>query len=240
MELDQQDLKNSPAPRSHAAWKVGAKTRQAVEHHYDDARPGKPLYLMMPGGLVALASLALIVFIIYRVWIERVMAQASGVPLLILLAPLYIGGVFLFSYGYELYNVSKALRLTAIVVFLTLAAVVIVAALVFALGAMGSQGGPGSSRRSRRRTSSGQNGSGGGGGFGWGMFPFPIFFGGLGMPGRTVTREVVREEPAAPPEPESVACPYCGTSYVPTETEFACPACGAPTPKELLPLESRA
>jgi hypothetical protein len=237
MELNQQqDLKSKPAPPSYGAWNVGAKTRQAVEHHYDDARPGKPLYLMLPGGLVALASLGLIVFIVYRVWIEQVMAQASGVPLLVLLAPLYIGGVFLFSYGYELYNVPKALRLTAIIVFLTLAAVVIVAALVLALGAMGSQE-SGSGRRSRRGTSSGQ--AGGGGGFGGGIFPFPIFFGGLGMPGRSVTREVVREEPAPPPEPVSVQCPYCATSYVPAQTEFACPACGAPTPKELLPLESR-
>jgi hypothetical protein len=235
MGLDQQDFKNEPAPPSYGAWKLGAKTRQAVEHHYDDARPGKPLYLMLPGGVIALASLALIALIVYRVWIAQVMAQASGVPLLVLLVPLYIGGVFLFSYGYELYNVPKALRLTAIVVFLTLAAVVIVAVLVLALGAMGSQE-SGSSRRSRRGTSSGQ---GVGGGFGGGIFPFPIFFGGLGMPGRTVTREVVREEPAPPPEPASVQCPYCATSYVPAQTEFACPACGAPTPKELLPLEAR-
>jgi hypothetical protein len=40
-----------------------------------------------------------------------------------LLAPFYVGGVFLFSYGYELYNVPRAIRLTAIIVFVTLAAV---------------------------------------------------------------------------------------------------------------------
>jgi len=32
----------------------------------------------------------------------------------VLLAPVYIGGVFLFSYGYELYDLPRALRLTAI------------------------------------------------------------------------------------------------------------------------------
>jgi hypothetical protein len=212
---------------------VRAKTRQVVEHHYDDAKPGKPLYLMIPGGVIALASLALIVFIAYRVWVEGVMAQANGLMLLALLSPIYIGGVFLFSYGYELYNAPKALRLTAIVVFITLAAVVIVAALLLALGAMGSQE-SGSARRSRGGTSSRQ---GGGGGFGWGMFP--ILFGGLGMPTQTVTRDVVREEPAPPPVPPSVQCPYCGNTYVPAPTNFSCPACGAPTPKELLLLESR-
>ncbi len=75
---------------------------------------------------------------------------------------------------------------------------------------------------------------------GWGMFP--IFMGGWGMPGQTVTREVIREEPAppaTPPPPPSIQCPYCGNTYVPSETNFACPTCGAPTPHELLPLDNR-
>jgi len=36
---------------------VRARTRQVVDHHHDDDKPGKPLYLLIPGGLVALASL---------------------------------------------------------------------------------------------------------------------------------------------------------------------------------------
>ena len=49
----------------------------------------------------------------------------AGVPLagaIAILAPFYVGGVFLFSYGYELYNIPRAIRLTAIIVFLTFAA----------------------------------------------------------------------------------------------------------------------
>lgn len=42
------------------------------------------------------------------------MSQNEGLTLMAILAPFYIGGVFLFSYGYELYNVPKALRLTAL------------------------------------------------------------------------------------------------------------------------------
>jgi hypothetical protein len=232
MALDQQHLENKLSPPSYGALNVRAKTRQVVEHHYDDAKPGKPLYLMIPGGVIALASLALIVFTAYRVWVEGAMAQANGLMLLALLAPIYIGGVFLFSYGYELYDVPKALRLTAIVVFITLAAVVIVAVLLLALGAMGDQE-SGSARRSRGGTPSRQ---GGGGGFGWGMFP--IFFGGLGMPTQSVTRDVVPEESPPPSAPTSVQCPYCDNTYVPARTNFTCPACGAPAPKELLPLKS--
>ena len=102
---------------------VGAKTRQVVDHHYDDEKPGKPLYLLVPGGLIALASLALIIYIAYQAWYLGEMPADKGQTLILILAPFYIGGVFLFSYGYELYDVPKALRLTAIIVFITLAAV---------------------------------------------------------------------------------------------------------------------
>ena len=44
---------------------VRDRTRQVVDHHYDDDKPGKPLYLLIPGGLVALASLALIIYLAY-------------------------------------------------------------------------------------------------------------------------------------------------------------------------------
>jgi hypothetical protein len=47
---------------------VRAKAQQVVDHHYDDQKPGKPLYLLVPGGLIALASLALIIYIAYQTW----------------------------------------------------------------------------------------------------------------------------------------------------------------------------
>ncbi len=213
---------------------VPAKTRQVVDHHYDDTKLGKPLYLMIPGGLVALASLSLIVLIGYFAWISGTLPQNEATMLIALLSPLYIGGVFLFSYAYELYDFVKALRLTAIIVFLTVASVVIVAALAVAVGAMTEQGsGSSDSRRSRSST---RNGAGGGMSEG-GWMPWPIFWGGLGgfgAPTPTVTREIVREVPAEPPKPQPVRCPYCGSSYVPENSHFECPNCGAVTPNEVL------
>jgi len=37
-----------------------------------------------------------------------------------------------------------------------------------------------------------------------------------------------------PVAPRSIDCPYCRRSYVPAEQNYACPACGAATPKELI------
>jgi hypothetical protein len=218
------------------ARQVSAKTHEVIEYDHDESLPGKPLHILIPGGLVALASLAVIVLVIYRTWFAEELNQGTGLFLLALLAPFYVGGVFLFSYGYELYNVPRALRLTAIIVFLTVAAVVIVAVLFFVLGA----GGKGLSESSSNKKSAGKSkvkpksmpSSSGGSGLP-NLGPVVV----LGGPGRTHTREVTREvvkEVEVPVAPRAIDCPFCGRSYVPADENYACPACGAATPKELI------
>ena len=217
------------------ARQVGAKTQEVIEYDHDESRPGKPLHILIPGGLVALASLAVIVLVAYMTWWEGELPQNTGLILIALLAPFYVGGVFLFSYGYELYNIPRAIRLTVIIVFLTFAAVVIVAVLFFLLGS--GKGLPESSSKKKSSgqgkveaknipSSSGQTGLPN-------MGPLVV----LGGPGRTHTREVTREvvkEVEVPVAPRAIDCPYCGRSYVPAEQEYACPACGAATPQELI------
>ncbi len=240
------------------ARQVRAKTHEVFEYDHDDEKPGKPLHILIPGGLIALAALALIVFIGYQTWFEENLAQEIGTILCLILAPFYVGGVFLFSYGYELYNIPRAIRLTAIIVFVTLAAVVIVAVLFFVLGNM--KGGSKSSSRSSKSSSSKSSGSSTlssetknmfGGMVAGGMArdsssgsgsssggshhsSGPIF---IGTGGRTrvetreVTKEVVKE---VPKEPMPITCPFCTRSYVPVEHKYICPSCGAATPKDLI------
>ena len=240
------------------ARQVRAKTHEVFEYDHDDEKPGKPLHILIPGGLIALAALALIVFIGYQTWFEENLAQEIGTILCLILAPFYVGGVFLFSYGYELYNIPRAIRLTAIIVFVTLAAVVIVAVLFFVLGNM--KGGSKSSSRSSKSSSSKSSGSstlssetknmfggmvaggmardsssGGGSSSGGSHHSSgPIF---IGTGGRTrvetreVTKEVVKE---VPKEPMPITCPFCTRSYVPVEHKYICPSCGAATPKDLI------
>lgn len=232
------------------ARQVRAKTHEVYEYDHDDEKPGKPLHILIPGGLIALATLALIVFIGYLTFIEESLSQDLGILLMLILAPFYVGGVFLFSYGYELYNIPRALRLTAIIVFVTLAAVVIVAVLFLVLGNSkgGSKSSSKSSSSSRSRSSGGlsssesrsafggaaiggmmKDSSSGGGSSSGG----PIFVGGGRT--RTVTREVTKEViKEVPKEPMPITCPFCTRSYVPIEHKYVCPSCGAATPKELI------
>jgi hypothetical protein len=134
------------------AREMRAKTHEVYEYDHDENKPGKPLHILIPGGLIALATLALIVFIGYQTYLEESLSQDLGNILMLVLAPFYVGGVFLFSYGYELYDIPRALRLTAIIVFVTLAAVVIIAVLFLVLGNM--KGGSNSSSSSKSRSSS--------------------------------------------------------------------------------------
>jgi hypothetical protein len=214
------------------AREVSAKTQEVVDYDHDESLPGKPLHLIIPGGIIALAVLAVIVLVAYLTWWEGRLSQGTGLTLIGLLVPFYVGGVFLFSYGYELYNVPRAIRLTVIIVFLTLASVVIVAVLFFVFSS-GKGELPGSSDKksgSKAKARPSKTPSSSGGGFGVPNMG-PIIM--MGGPGRTreVTREVVKEVPVAP---RSIDCPYCGRSYVPSEQNYACPACGAATPKELI------
>jgi hypothetical protein len=237
------------------AREMRAKTHEVYEYDHDENKPGKPLHILIPGGLIALATLALIVFIGYQTYLEESLSQDLGNILMLVLAPFYVGGVFLFSYGYELYNIPRALRLTAIIVFVTLAAVVIVAVLFLALGNMKGGSRSSSSNKSSSKSSGSAKPSSKNSGLGGGLVGGAVAKRSSSMPsssssssggdililggggGRTrvetreVTKEVVKE---VPKEPMPITCPFCTRSYVPVEYQFICPSCGAATPKDLI------
>jgi hypothetical protein len=239
------------------ARQVRAKTHEVFEYDHDDEKPGKPLHILIPGGLIALATLALIIFIGYQTFLEESISQSLGTTLMLVLSPFYVGGVFLFSYGYELYNLPRALRLTAIIVFVTLAAVVIVAVLFVLMSS--SKGGFNSSSKSSKsskssgsskvasqtgsewgagmigagvakKSSSSSSASGSGGGYHSGGNIF-VGSGGTRVETREVTKEVVKE---VPKEPMPITCPFCSRSYIPVDQKYVCPSCGAATPKDLI------
>jgi hypothetical protein len=236
------------------ARQIRSKTREVFEYDHDEEKPGKPLHILIPGGLIALITLAVMILVGYQTWVETNLEESLSIILLMILAPFYVGGVFLFSYGYELDNIPRALRLTAIIVFVTVFAVVIVAVLFVVFGNSKGGGSSSSSRsssRSRTSRNSSESGLGAAGAMIGGLMDKssdsssrgssgghyssgPVFLGGMGgtrVETREVTKEVIKE---VPKDSMPITCPFCTRSYVPVDHKYICPSCGAATPKDLI------
>jgi hypothetical protein len=200
-----------------------------VNHHYDPNLEGKPLGWLIGGAVIAIPALILAVLVAIQTFGNHTLDQTTGIGFLAVLVPIYAVGVFVFSYGYELYDMKKALRLTAVVVVISVFAVVMVAALVAVIAAMSkSRGGS---------SSSGGSGYAGGyhGGGGGGLLEGLVLGSVLNSGGN---REVIREVPVPvePPPPQPITCPFCQQEYVPAQTEFKCPRCGGPAPEGSQPV----
>jgi hypothetical protein len=130
---------------------IREQTFQVIDHHHDTGNPDKPLFMLVPGGVGAVAALAFICFLGYRTFLDESMTVASFGYSCIGLVPVFVGATFIFSYGYELYDLKKALKLTATIGGIALAAVVIVVVLVVV-----AQSGWSTSSRSKRSGGSGR------------------------------------------------------------------------------------
>lgn len=208
------------------ARKVRQKTREVVEFHRDDDRPGKPLHLIIPFGLLALAALLTICGVVHQTWIKHVWEESKGIGTLVVLLPVYIGSVFAFSYGYELYDVERATKLTAWIVLLTVGIVVVVGVLFCLLSGSGdSKNDKGSSSKSSEGSSSSSTSnwfsSGGSSSSSTGTPWIDLNL------SSSSTSEVGTETPIEPLPPQPIACTFCKSEFIPEETEFKCPSCGA-------------
>jgi len=202
-----------------------------MEHHYSTDNPDKPLWLLVPGAMIALAALGVIISFAYHTWYAKTITVDQGVSRILLLAPVYAAGVFVFSYGYELYDLWAAIRLTLIVVAVTAFAVVMVAALFAVL----------SGSKDAKSSSSLTSGRGVGGSSGRGLSL------NLGRGDHWVSSTSSPPPPATsgpivplPPPiasaamPPALACPACGQSFFLGSRTLYCPSCGKSIPPELL------
>lgn len=134
----------SPVATDTRTHQLLARTAAIAEHHHDTCNPDKPLFLLIPGGTIALASL---IFGAYRVYFGLLDEHAlKPVPpelinQIIFALIMYFSGLFVFSYGYELYNLKKAAKVTILAGVVGIAAVAVAIVCVFALGALAKKGG---------------------------------------------------------------------------------------------------
>lgn len=204
------------------------KSAAVIDHHFDDGIPGKPLHLMIPGGLIALLSLGAFAYLQWQSW-QHVIEHAQAVQAQTLSAIGYVVGVFLFSYGYELYDFSEALKLTVIVVLVTVLAVVIVLALVAVAKDLFKRGSSSSSASSSTGPAIAPDAS---------VVAAPSIVtrvnsrlaGDALYVASGVYDGALEARATAPDEPTPVICAQCQTSFEPTDNNGACPSCGLAAP----------
>jgi hypothetical protein len=182
---------------------VLAKAREVLAYDRDPARLGRPVSLLLGGGSLALVALALIVALAYRTWyLERIDADRGwfGVSLLFVI---YVFGIFVFSYAYALYDMGKAMRLTAVVAFVS---VVAIFAVIGALALL-------SKVKDGTGLLQGKSGA--------------VRAVGIFTPTDEDSYEVEPlPDDLPPPQPFTIGCASCGARFAPVPPEAICPYCG--------------
>jgi uncharacterized membrane protein YgcG len=207
------DLRNS----QYRARQVTPKTQEVANYHFDNSKPGRPLHLLVPGGLVALASLAVIIYIVYTTWYLHQLTVENASIFLAILSPIYIGGVFTFSYGYELYDLKRALRLTIIIVIITIAILIVGASLLSLAGGALRGGSSKKSSSSSRSSSGGSHGS--------------VVSSGRSSSSSSHSHSSSHGSAFRKVTAQPIVCPFCGHSYIASQFNHICPNCGSPLPR---------
>lgn len=242
-------LAYAPTIPSH---QVVARAHEVSDYHYDDSKPGKPLRLLIPGGLLAIASFIALGMVGYGVWVQGGVSSSQGQLWIALLLVPYFGGLYIFCYGYELYDVGCAIKWTLII---GIAGILILAVGIAVLAALGKV--RFSSRSSSSSSSSGSDGGSASafaasGGSSSGAFGGSTSSGGMSprAPGLALNlgRGIGFGATAAPPVTPcpvcnyalpggpGTPCPYCATQAQVAAAKTAgpaaglvpCPLCGQP------------
>ena len=218
------------------AMEVAKKTQEVREYHADPEQPGKPLWLVIPGGLAAVTSLVAIIVIVVRTWAQHVMLPAAAAPFLMILIPTYIASVFCFSYGYEIYNLDSAISLTAKIVLFTLGVVLIVAVLLALLTGEQNSSSNSSSGSSNHTDSGSASHSHGlastlfsGPRVRAEISPTNFAVNALFDVATTEGKGVIKSD-VSPASSEPVVCRVCQTKFSPFTSNFICPKCGTKAP----------
>jgi len=115
------------------AFDVAGRSREIAAYERGPNFRRRPLLTMLAGLLLAAVAAVLCALLARDIWYERSVPVDSGLFGVSLLFCFYVGGVFIFALGYELYDVPRALRFTIVLAILGLLALVFMIAALIAL-----------------------------------------------------------------------------------------------------------
>ena len=115
---------------------VMSQARQVLAYEGDTSREGRPLSILFGGGMVAILCGALIGMLAYQTWYLKTLDPDWAYAGISFLFVIYSFGLFLFSYGFELYNMERAVRMTLVLILLSVAALIVMVLVFTALAKM--------------------------------------------------------------------------------------------------------
>ncbi len=174
------------------------RARLVVATDRDPSIPRRPLHLVIPGALVALAALTAAIVVVWRTWWTESIPVPTAGWLLVICGSIFIVATFLFSYGWRLYDVKGAVLLTLLLVFFGVAIVAILALVLIALKEADVDVGGGGAGDDGERDG------------GW-------------LRGLSGSRDAGQDGPVS----GYPTCPSCAYPVLPT-SEYPCPRCGWP------------
>jgi hypothetical protein len=201
---------------------MASRAREVLAYQTDATRPGRPLSLLFGGGAVAGVSALFIGLLAYRTLYLQVVAESWGYTGIGLLFVIYVFGLFLFAYAWELYDAGKAVRLTLILTLASAVALVVMMAVFAALakvkaGAAILEGGQGSGGAKDARGLES-------------MFHLAGTLATEAEPAResNAPRARSRFDPPTrdPLPPFVITCAGCGDTFTPLPPSGVCPSCG--------------
>jgi len=126
----------------------GELLSEVVQYDQDREKPGRPLHLLIPGGLLAVGAFGAILRVVYAVWIAESMETDMGIGFILVLLFPYFGGLLMFNYGLELFDWKRAIRRALITGLIGLGVIVVCLTIAYVwkllaagAGAAGANGG---------------------------------------------------------------------------------------------------
>ncbi len=110
--------------------RVRERTASVVAVHRDTETPERPLFVLIPAGIVALGAFVAMIFASVKTWYLHDVATSTGVWGLVITGVAFIGAIFAFNYAWELYDLRKAVRRTLVMCAIAFAAVAVVASVL--------------------------------------------------------------------------------------------------------------
>lgn len=189
---------------------VWSKTRRMLEYDADPDTPGRPLMMLLGGASLAFLALAFIAMAAYRTWVLEENSPNRAFMTISLLFVIHAIGVYVFAYGYELYDHGKALRLTVMITLVSFGAIVaVIAAIILMMRMKDVASGAGSFLQREEKPVLASEAAG--------FFPFSV-------PASPALGRFDHLDAA--PRPFAITCAGCARKFEPSPPRAVCPYCG--------------